>query len=224
MPKSSFDFSIKFFHPPHRTVPFHNGLLNTRTKHTVAQDRLVVAERRMLDVERRKSVSNLQTLAFEQKQFEKKRALLQKHHMNSTSFERPPTMRDRSSSDIAFPLIRPSSPLTGSLPNRLSKLSISLNDSKQNLLALPKITVSGRRFSAYSDGDVSENSIFANDGDSGGEEEEHAESIARKTLTINTEEPPRLLLQARKPLPPIVSIIPPEEDVLYLTNTEFLHF
>ncbi|CAF4783225.1 unnamed protein product, partial [Rotaria magnacalcarata] len=44
-----------FFHPPQRTVPFRNGLLNTRTKHTIAQDRLVVAEQRLLDAERRKS-------------------------------------------------------------------------------------------------------------------------------------------------------------------------
>ena len=57
--------------------------MDTRTKHTVAQDRLIVAEKRTLDLERRKSSSHLQLLAFEQKQAEKKLSSYQnldKHH------------------------------------------------------------------------------------------------------------------------------------------------
>ncbi|UJR35459.1 hypothetical protein I4U23_028215 [Adineta vaga] len=225
MPISDLDFTFKFFHPPHRTVPFHNGLLDTRTKHTVAQDRLVVAEQRILDIERRKSASNLQTLIFEQKQFEKKLASFH-YHVNSISIERPTKMRDRSSSEIGLPPIRPSSPLSGSLPNRLSKLSVSLNDSKQNLLVLPKCIDSRRRFSAYSDGDASENSFFTTDMESAEEEEdtetERIRSVTMnpKTLAIRRDKPLKLVKKPNKLLLPIVSIIPPEEDVLFLTQND----
>ncbi|CAF4430909.1 unnamed protein product, partial [Adineta steineri] len=91
---------------------------------------------------------------------------------------------------------------------------------KQNLLSLPKIIDPGRRLSAYSDGDVSESSFFTSDMDSGedGETEDdknlksHLQTIASKRLSIKRDK--LLLRKPIKPLPPIVAIIPPEEDFL----------
>ncbi|CAF1208149.1 unnamed protein product [Adineta steineri] len=219
MPISDYDFTFKFFRPPQRTVPFHNGLLDIRTKHTKAQDRLVVAEQRLVDVERRKSSTHLQSLAYEQKRIEKKLALLH-NNINSTYSDQPLKMRNRSSSEVILPKIRPSKSMNEPLSIHLSKLSMSLQDSKQNLLSLPKIIDPGRRLSAYSDGDVSESSFFTSDMDSGedGETEDnknlksHLQTIASKRLSIKRDK--LLLRKPIKPLPPIVAIIPPEEDFL----------
>jgi hypothetical protein len=104
--------------------------LDTRTKHIVAQDRLVVAEKRTLDVERRKSASHLQLLAIEQKQAEKKLSSyrnLDKHH--------------RSISEANLQHI-----------HQLNELSQSKFN--QTLLSLPKFDP----FSVYSDEDTSESS------------------------------------------------------------------
>ena len=135
-------------------------------------------------------------------------------------------MRDRSASEVVFPHIRPLTPLSGSLPNRLSKFSVSLNDSKQNLLVLPKVINSGRRSSIYSDDDTSENSFFTGNMDSGDEDEGDTETerIPSGIIDFNTLKFPKLIQKRNKLLLPTVSIIPPEEDGLFLAQTEVLSF
>ena len=63
---------FQFFRPSQRTVSCHNGLLDTRTKHITAEDRFVVAERRQVDAEHRRSTGYLQTLSHEQKLLERR--------------------------------------------------------------------------------------------------------------------------------------------------------
>ncbi|CAF0721652.1 unnamed protein product [Rotaria sordida] len=222
MPKSDFDFTFKFFHPPQRTVPFHNGLLDTRTKHTIAQDRHVVAEQRLLDAERRKSVNTLQLLTFEQKRLEKRLASLS-GNLNSALTNQPLVMRGRSTSEVIFRDMRRTSSWTGTLPMRHLKLSVSLNNSNQNLLTLPRMDAFERRSSSYSDGATTENTFSTSDMESGeeGDNELRKKSktnrkttnsrriAARKTL-------PKLVVKQNKQLLPIVAVIPPEEDDLFL--------
>ncbi|CAF3070804.1 unnamed protein product [Rotaria socialis] len=225
MPKSDFDFTFKFFHPPHRTVPFRNGLLDTRTKHTIAQDRLVVAEQRLIDAERRKSTTSIQLLAFEQKRLEKRLESLCSN-LDSNFTSRPLKMRGRSTSEVIFRNIRRTSSLAGSLAIHNPKLSVSLYSSNQNLLALPKLDDIERRSSTYSDGDTTENTFSTSDMDSG-EEVEH--KVRKKTKTNRKITYSRRIVTKKKTLPklvfnqnklslPIVAVIPPEEDVLFLTQ------
>ena len=217
---------LQFFHPPQRTVPCHNGLLDTRTKHTIAQDRWLVAEQRTLEAERRKSASNLQLLQFEQKQLEKKLAMLQ-----SQLGSRTLTKRGRSTSEVLFPRTRRSSSWTDTLPIHQQNVSVSLNNSNQQLLALPRAALGNdRRSSIYSDGDASETGFFTSDMDSGGEEGENDISVgtrlnlpqlsARKHLPKRWSSTDRRLSkmnnEQNKRLPPLVAIIPPDDDLLFL--------
>jgi hypothetical protein len=195
--------------------------LDIRTKHTIAQDRLIVAEQRILDAERRKSASNIQLLAFEQKQLEKKLVSLYKN-FNSTNIDRPLTTRGRSTSEIIFRNRRRTSSWTETSPIHRSQLSVSLHNSNQNLLSLPKIDDIQRRFSLYSDDDTLENPFFHVDMGSGGEEEENSKYnfkiIPPKRITIKKKIIPKVSNQHNKLLPPIVTIISPEEDIFFLTK------
>ncbi|CAF0760937.1 unnamed protein product [Rotaria sp. Silwood1] len=222
MPKSEFDFTFKFFHPPQRTVPFHNGLLDTRTKHTIAQDRHVVAEQRLLDAERRKSANNLQLLAFEQKRLEKKLVSLN-NNLNSTFTNRPFKMRGRSTSEVIFRNMHRTGSWTETLATRHSKLSVSLSNSNQNLLPLPKMDDFERRSSTYSDGATTENTFSTSDMESG---EEGDNEIRKKSksyhkttnprrIAVKRKTLPKLVVKQNKPLLPIVAVIPPDEDTLF---------
>ncbi|CAF2381272.1 unnamed protein product [Rotaria sp. Silwood2] len=223
MPKSEFDFTFKFFHPPQRTVPFHNGLLDTRTKHTIAQDRHVVAEQRLLDAERRKSASNIQLLAFEQKRLEKKLVSINSN-LNSTFTNRPLKMRGRSTSEVIFRNMHRTGSWTGVLAMRHSKLSLSLNNSNQNLLSLPKMDDFERRSSTYSDGATTENTFSTSDMESGEEAENDIRKKSksnRKTtnsrkIAVKKKTLPKLVVKQNRPLLPIVAVIPPDEDALFL--------
>lgn len=193
--------------------------MDIRTKHTVAQDRLIVAEHRVVEAERRKSVNNIQLLSFEQKQLEKRLSVLySKYH--TTSIDRPLNMRGRSTSEIILRNVRRSSSWADLFPIQHSKFSISLHDSKQNLLTLPKLTDPFRRFSAYSDGDMTENVLFQLRSDSPDEEENHSRSNPKlntlERLPIIKQRSPKTINQPTKALPPIVAVIPPEEDILFL--------
>lgn len=139
-------------------------MLDTRTKHTVAKDRLIVAEQRLVDVERRKSSSHLQLITYEQKQLEKRLSSLQ-------NLEHSSKLRHRSISEANLHL------------NEMIQLKFP---SSQNLLSIPQMDDFQRRFSASSDGDWSEN-----DG-----EDNNSKFI----------------------YPPIVAIIAPEEDRLFLVQ------
>ncbi|CAF1321085.1 unnamed protein product [Adineta ricciae] len=150
MSKSKCDLTARFFHPPQRTVSCHNGLLDTRTKHIVARDRLAVAHQRAVESERRKSASNLQFLAFEQKQFEKKLST----RFGSDQFL---PSRHRSISD-ATDRRRPSWHAVSE-----TKLSESLNACNVNVLATPKSVEYQTRFSLGSDDDPLENRISFQD-------------------------------------------------------------
>lgn len=198
--------------------------MDTRTKHTVAQDRLIVAEQRIVEAERRKSVCNLQQLAFEQKQFEKRMTSFF-NSWNSTLSDRPAKMRGRSTSEVSFRNIPRSNSLSETLPIHLSKFSVSLHESKQNVLFLPKIDDSERRFSLYSDGDTSENHLSTSDMESS-EEGEYPKSksqiINPKRITIKRKTLPKLVSKQNKSLPPILAVTPPEEDALFLTQQYFL--
>jgi len=194
--------------------------LDIRTKHTIAQDRLIVAEHRILDAERRKSASNIQLLAFEQKQLEKKLVSLYKN-FNSTNIDRPLTTRGRSTSEIILRNRRRTSSWTEISPIHRSQLSVSLHNSNQNLLSLPKIDDIQRRFSLYSDDDTSENPFFHVDMESGEEEENskyNFKIIPPKRITIKKKIIPKVIDQHNKLLPPIVTIISPEEDIFFLTQ------
>jgi hypothetical protein len=199
--------------------------LDTRTKHTIAQDRLVVAEQRILDAERRKSATNLQLLAFEQKQLEKRLSTIY-NYSNSAFANRPLKMRGRSTSEVIFRNIRRSSSWNEALPIIRSKLSISLHDSNQNLLSLPKIDDSNRRLSTFSDGDVSDNTFLSSDIESGEERENEIKKIPKsiskttnsKKITTKKKILPKIISKQSKSLPPTVAIIPPDEDLLFLSQ------
>jgi hypothetical protein len=192
--------------------------LDIRTKHTIAQDRFIVAEQRILNAEKRKSTSNIQLLEFEQKQLEKKLVSLYST-LNSTVTNRPLKMRGRSTSEVIFRNMRRTSSWTETLPIHRPKLSLSLHNSNQNLLSLPKIDDIHRRFST--DSDTSENPFFNIDTESG-EEGENSKSnpkvIPLKKTTIKAKSIRKNVDKRRKPLLPIVAVIPPEEDVLFLTQ------
>jgi len=190
--------------------------LDIRTKHTIAQDRHIVAEQRILDAERRKSATNIQLIAFEQKQLEKKLASIYKN-FNSSITDRPLKMRNRSTSEVIFRNIRRTSSWTETLPINRPKLSLSLHDNKQNFLSLPKIDDIQRRLSTYSDDDTSENRVFNSDMESG-EETENSKSIPSKGITRKKKIIPKIADKRTKPLLPIVAIIPPAEDILFLTQ------
>ena len=131
-------------------------------------------------------------------------------------------MRGRSTSEVIFRNIRRSSSWNEPLPILRPKLSVSLQNSNQNLLTLPKIDVFQRRSSTYSDGDISENPFFTSDIESG---EEGENDDAKYKLTVpnfNRLAVKRSTLPAlgkkHKPLPPIVAVIPPDEEILFLTR------
>jgi hypothetical protein len=121
--------------------------LDTRTKRTIAKDRLLVAEQRILDVERRKSASNLQSLAYEQKQIEKKLSSL--HTLDQSLHS-----RHRSTSEAN---IHRTTSWHGSSQINSSK------SSNQNLLSLPKV---GKSHRTYSNEDFLDNPIFTSDTES----------------------------------------------------------
>ncbi len=155
--------------------------MDTRTKHTVAKDRLVVAEQRILDVERRKSASNLQLLAFEQKQLEKK---LSSFHSLDQSLH----IRHRSISEAN---LHQTSSWNEALEMSHTKVYASLYCSNQNLLGLPKSDDFQRSSSTCSSGDISENPFLISDQESG--EDDNSKSMKKKSIQV-----------------PIVTVIPPE--------------
>lgn len=130
--------------------------------------------------------------------------------------DRPLKMRGRSTSEIILRNSRRASSWTDVYPMRHSKLSVSLNDSKQNLLTLPKINDDHRRFSAYSDGDVSENVFFHLEDDDEEQQQQNSRSHGLDKLPIIKKKSPQGGYQPTKALPPIVAVIPPEEDILFL--------
>ncbi|CAF0944043.1 unnamed protein product [Didymodactylos carnosus] len=74
MPRHDFDYTVKFFHPPQRSVAYKDALLDIKTKRIIAQDRTVIEQERTVALERRRSYVNIQLLNHEQKQTEKKLA------------------------------------------------------------------------------------------------------------------------------------------------------
>jgi len=131
----------------------------------IAEDRFIVDQNRKVDRERRKSSTNLQSIAFEQKQLEKRLSSLH-------------NLRHRSASEI-----------------NLHQANESSTNSNQNLLSLPKMNSFQRQFSAPSlDGDSTENVIFTHDFDSS--EDDYPKS--QKEIRVRP--------------PPIVAIIPPDEE------------
>jgi len=151
--------------------------LDTRTKHIVAKDRLIVAEQQIIDVERRKSASNLQLLAFEQKQLAKR--LLSLHSVDQSS-----KVRHRSISEANLHH-------NETLGITQSKFYASLSYNNQNLLSLPKVDDIPQRLSPSSDEDLSESG-----------DEDNSKSIQNK----------------KSFQPPILSVIPPEDDKLFLVQ------
>lgn len=192
--------------------------MDTRTKHTIAQDRWIVAEQRTLEAERRKSASNLQLLEFEQKQLEKKLAVLQSQLSNRTLKK-----RGRSTSEVLFRRTRRSSSWADTLPIHQQNVSVSLNNSNHHLLALPRVSGGNeRRFSIHSDGDASETGFFTSDFDSG-EDGENDVSLRTKSnfpqITSKNNFPQRFSKSSdeqNKFLPPLVTIFPPDDDLLFL--------
>ena len=126
-------------------------------------------------------------------------------------------MRDRSTSEVIFRNIRRSQSWTDTLPMHRQKFSVSLQNSDQNLLSLPKMDDIQRRFSNYSDGDVPENPFFNLDTESS-EENEVSKLTSLKKLPIKKQIIGKTSEKQTKPLPPIVAVIPPEEDILFLTR------
>lgn len=198
--------------------------MDTRTKHTIAQDRFIVAEQRLINAERRKSVNTIQLLALEQKRLEKRLVSLQ-NNLTSTESGRPLKLRGRSSSEVIFRNVHRTGSWSGALPIHLSKLSVSLNNSNQNLLTLPKMDNFERRFSASSDGAASDYTFSTSDMESG-EEFDHEKRIKSKSSrkkTTNSRRTtsrkrtlPKLITQPTKPVLPIVAVIPPDEENLFL--------
>ncbi|CAF0880844.1 unnamed protein product [Rotaria sordida] len=189
MSNSNYNFTIKFFRPTQRPVVTNNGLLDSRTKRIIAQDRLIIAEQRILNVERQKSTSNLQLLTYEQKQLEKKLLSLQN---SNQSIE----LRRRSISE-------------GNIHQTASRNDTSdINQSKlytnknSNVLFLPKTNNIPASFSAYSDGLISENPVLTSDTENSEEEEEE-----ERNSELRKQKPNQL---------PEITIIPPEDDVLHL--------
>ena len=140
--------------------------------------------------------------------------------MDRKATNRPLTKRGRSTSEIFLRNIHRSHSWTDTLPIHRSKLSISLQNSDQNLLSLPKIDDYQRRFSNYSDGDVPEQPFSLFDSDS--MDSDLSKSMSKlnssrkipmkKSIHANTND------KKTKQILPIVAIIPPDEDVLFLTQ------
>jgi hypothetical protein len=139
-------------------------------------------------------------------------------------------MRDRSTSEVIFHYVPPSSPRSETLPNHLSKLSVSLHDSNQNLLSLPKIDDCGRRFSVYSDGDTSETHFSTSDIESGEEGENLTQKYSKSKFPITTSKRipikkrtlPKLVAKQNRSLPPIVAVTPPDAEGWFLTHHDFI--
>ncbi|CAF0917959.1 unnamed protein product [Rotaria sordida] len=193
MSNSNYNFTIKFFRPTQRPVVTNNGLLDSRTKRIIAQDRLIIAEQRILNVERQKSTSNLQLLTYEQKQLEKKLLSLQN---SNQSIE----LRRRS---ISEGNIHRTASRNDTSDIHQSKLYTNKNS---NVLFLPKTNNIPASFSAYSDGLISENPVLTSDTENSEEEEEEEEEEERNS-EIRKQKPNQL---------PEITIIPPEDDVLHL--------
>ena len=161
-----------------------NGLLDTRTKHIVAHDRWIVAEQRTLDVERQKSSSQLQLLAFEQKQVERKLSSLQNLEQSLLQ------QRHRSISEAN---LQNNHQLIESLDSSFSRLHASLSQSNQNLLPLPRVDGLQRSFSSVSDRGIAEN-LFSNS-DLASSDEDNSKPMRRKPILL-----------------PEVAVIPPEDE------------
>lgn len=167
----------------------NNGLIDTRTKHTVAQDRWAVAEQRTLDVERQKSSSQLQLLAFEQKQAERKLSSLQNLEQSLVH------QRYRSISEAN---LQNNHQLIESLDISFSKLHAFLSHSNQDLLPLPaRVEGLQRSFSSASDRSVPEN-LFSNSNPASSDDDNNSKSIRRQPIPL-----------------PQVAVIPPEEEHQY---------
>ncbi|CAF3403002.1 unnamed protein product [Rotaria socialis] len=197
MSNSKDNFSIKFFRASHRTVVSHNGFLNTRTKRTIAKDRLIVAEQRALEIERQKSVSNVQLLAFEQKQLEKRLLSLQ----NLSHSRR---VHRRSSSEVNLHIMDRIISLNDTLELNQSKSYTNLNNKNKNILFLPATNSLRRIVSTCSDGELSANQVLKSDTESTEEDDEEQEddegnskSTSKKTIQ-----------------PPVTAVISPDEDIL----------
>ncbi|CAF5144221.1 unnamed protein product, partial [Rotaria sp. Silwood1] len=169
-----------------------------------------------------KSANNLQLLAFEQKRLEKKLVSLN-NNLNSTFTNRPFKMRGRSTSEVIFRNMHQTGSWTETLATRHSQLSVSLSNSNQNLLPLPKMDDFERRSSTYSDGATTENTFSTSDMESG---EEGDNEIRKKSksyhkttnprrIAVKRKTLPKLVVKQNKPLLPIVAVIPPDEDTLF---------
>ncbi len=152
----------------------------------MAKDRLTVAEQRILDIERRKSATNIQLLTSEQKRLEKK---LSSRLPSDESLQR----RQRSISDA-------SDHRTTIWPEK-SKMKSYESVHSPNLLLQPKSDDFERRFSSCSDEDISENPVLTSETESTGEEEQDdaLKPIEKRRIQV-----------------PTVAIIPPDEDALLL--------
>ena len=133
----------------------------------MAQDRWIVAENRTLDVERQKSASQLQLLAFEQKQMERKLSSLQ-------NLDQSAHKRHRSISEAN---LQTSHQLSESLDITFSKLHASLSHSNQNLLSPPRFDDLQRSFSSTSDRDIPEQILSTS-------EEDTTKLRRRKTIAL----------------------------------------
>ncbi|CAF2779747.1 unnamed protein product [Rotaria sp. Silwood2] len=201
MSYSNFDFTIKFFRPTKRPIFTNNGLLDSRTKRIIAQDRLTVAEQRIVDVERRKSASNLQLLAFEQKQVEKR--LLSLHNPNQSV-----QLNQRSISEGNLNNIHQTASWNDTFDINQSKLYTNKNP---NTSFLSKTDNIPRSFSTYSDGLMPENQVLTSDTESNEEEEEEEEEEKEKEVNLK-------LNKKETIQPPVITIIPPEEDALFFVQ------
>ena len=199
--------------------------MDTRTKHTIAQDRFTVIEKRTLDAERRKLNSNIQLITFEQKRVQKRFALLQRNFGSSFTDE-PLKMRDYSMSEVALGSTSTrTEDWNETLTTHHSILSKSLNNSSQNLLSLPKLSSFRGRSSSYWESNSTANTLSNSDVESGEEEEEENEvrkSAQSNPMSVNSRRSttkktlPKLTTKSNELPLPVVAIIPPEEDTLFL--------
>ena len=116
--------------------------MDTRTKHIIAQDRVVIAEQRKLKSEQRKASSYVQLVKTEQR-------LLEKRFSSQ--------LRSYSSTDLNI-----------SRSNSWNE-NLTLHS---NQLSLPQIDAFARRFSACSDGNTGESLGFNSDIEIEGEEDQ----------------------------------------------------
>jgi hypothetical protein len=188
--------------------------LNIRTKHTIAKDRLIIAKQRLLEAESRKSANNLQLLTFEQKQLEKKLALLRDPLHSTLINERTSEARARSTSIVAYCDERRSISWNGRCASTDRRVSFVLNTNNQQRLTLPRIeNIQRRRCSTYSDGD---SSTLSGDVDDDIDdlksnikykfERRSPQFLSEKNIFDNVNDKQRRLS------PPLLAIIPPDED------------